>query len=160
MVEKALQKLGENHETMITAMVIEGLKDEQLLERYQISKSRLAAIKLSGVWKQKVAKVRREHTKQLYLQMESQRELAISEIVLLIKTGKNEATRLKAAQDLLDRSGMPKNTIVTHEESPEVRDLIPMVQELSSDLDDAMAQLGITDISELSDGVIDAEIVN
>jgi hypothetical protein len=76
-----------------------------------------------------------------------------------MSTGKNEATQLKAAQDILDRTGMPKNTIVTHEESPEVGELKSMAQELALEKIELMNELGIKDISEL-EGVIDVTVVN
>lgn len=158
MSETGLQKLGENHETMITAMVIEGLSQKEVLERYDISPSRLSTIMRSGVWKQKIAKVRREHTKQLYVMFEAHRELAIKKISELISDGKSEAVQLKAAQDLLDRTGMPKNTIVTHEESPEIRELVGMAKEYVEKRLSLMAELGITDLSEL-EGVVDVTVV-
>lgn len=159
MAETGLKEIKTHHETYITAMVVEGLKPKEVADRYGINFPRLTTIMRSAVWKQSEARIRKEHTKQLYRKFEASRESAIKEIVALIKHGKNEATRLKAAQDLLDRCGMPKNTVITHDDSPSVKDLIPLAKDLAEEKAMLMAELGIKDISELDGTVIDVEVI-
>ena len=112
-------------EAMLRALVIDGMKIGEIAEKFKISGSTFSRYRSERIWQEREAKMR-EDTYTLHKgRLSSLVEPAIDALKQTVRS-LDEGIKLKAATEILDRTGFPKGLQIETDMKPVINLFMPV----------------------------------